>query len=80
VITLFILKVLVLLDHVVDVVEVAVVVAIVGDLLLVVDVGAHSTVPGLCNYLCLHHLALLGEFGALLNGISRKDLIVSILF
>jgi hypothetical protein len=69
-ITLFILKVLVLLNHVVDIVEVAVVVAIVGDLLLVVDVGAHSTVPGLCNYLGLHHLALLGELGGLLNGIS----------
>jgi len=69
-ITLFILKVLVLLNHVVDVVEVAVVVAIVGDLLLVVDVGAHSAVPGLSYYLGLHHLALLGELGGLLNGIS----------
>ncbi len=71
---------LILLDHVVDVVEVAVVVAIVSDLLLVVDVSSHSTVPSLGDHLSLHHLALLGKLRALLDSIGRKDLVIGILF
>jgi hypothetical protein len=80
VITLFILKVLILLYHIVYIIEIAVIVAIVSNLLLVIDICTHPTVPRLCNHLRLHHLALLRQLRALLNGVSRKDLIVSILF
>jgi hypothetical protein len=79
-ITLFIFKVLILLNHIVDIIEIAVVVTIVGNLLLVIDIRTHPAVPRLRDHLSLHHLALLGQLRALLNGVSRKDLIVSILF
>jgi hypothetical protein len=79
-ITLFIFKVLVLLDHIVYIIEIAVVVTIVSNLLLIIDIRTHPAVPRLRDHLSLHHLALLGQLRALLNGVSRKDLIVSILF
>jgi hypothetical protein len=80
VITLFILKVLILLYHIVYIIEVAVIVAIVSNLLLIIDIRTHPAVPRLRDHLRLHHLALLRQLRALLYGVSRKDLIVSILF
>jgi hypothetical protein len=72
--------VLILLYHIVYIVEIAVIVAIVSNLLLIIDICTHPAVPRLRDHLRLHHLALLGQLRALLYGVSRKDLIVSILF
>ena len=76
---IFVVFRLMLLDHVVHIVVVAVEVLVVLGLILIRDLLSHSAFPSLRDDLRLGHLPSLGKFGALLDGIGRENPIVGIL-